>query len=125
MSKPLALIVEDDLYSAKLYGRILEAVGFEFEIVAAREAAFSWLEENVPNLVVLDLRLDHDEPGEDILYKIRADERMKETRVIIVTAYSRMVDEIQEKADLVIIKPINARALKDIVEGMTENFSSD
>ncbi len=118
MSKPLAVIIEDDPSSANLHDRLLSAAGYESRICATYPESLECLDEVVPELVLLDMRLAHFDRGPAILERIKADERLKETRIIIVTAYSTMVEEYGDQVDLVILKPVNARELLSVAEDM-------
>lgn len=119
ISKPLALIIEDDKDSARLYTRILVPMGYDYQIVPDKETAISLLNEIVPQLVLLDMSLTkwkRDSAGSDILSKIRNEERLKNTRVIVVTAYSVLADEVEDQVEGIVIKPISAKILKGLIE---------
>ena len=113
---PTALIVEDDPFSAKLYERLLSSVGYHSLVRTNYEGATTYLKKNVPELVVLDMRLEKKDSGPDILKVLRNQVRFKETRVIIITAYSRMIEKYGSMADMVILKPLNARELISYAE---------
>lgn len=118
-SKPLALIIEDDKDSARLYSRILVPMGYDYQIVPDQEAAIARLNEIEPQMVLLDMSLTkwkRDAAGSVILSKIRQDERLKNTRVIVVTAYSVLADEVVNDVEGILIKPISAVKLKDLIE---------
>ena len=118
-SKPLVLIIEDDKDSARLYSRILVPMGFDYQIIPDKESALSRLNEIEPKLVLLDMSLTkwkRDAAGSDILSKIRNDERLKNTRVIVVTAYSVLADEVEDQVEGIVIKPISAEKLKGLIE---------
>ena len=118
MTNPLALIVEDDRDSARLYRRILEPTGVDSEIVYTRDSAIDWLEKEVPDFVLLDLRLADDESGSEVLEEIKNDARLSDTRVIIITAYSKLADGLEERADTVIIKPVKVKQLRELIAEM-------
>lgn len=116
--KPLALIVEDDKDSARLYSRILVPMGYDYQIVPDQESAITRLGEIEPQMVLLDMSLTkwkRDTAGAVILNKIRQDERLKNTRVIVVTAYSVLADEVVNDVEGILIKPISAVKLKDLI----------
>jgi CheY-like chemotaxis protein len=113
MSKPLALIVEDDEDLSTIFAGALAAAGYETEAVRDGRSAVERLSATAPAVVVLDLHLPH-VSGEAILDEIRADLRLEQTRVIVTTADPRMAELLQEKADLVLIKPISFSQLRDL-----------
>jgi DNA-binding response OmpR family regulator len=113
MSSQFALIVEDEIDLAIIFSRALQEAGFETQIVRAGDTALMWLDSTTPEVVVLDLHLPR-VSGEDILGRIRADDRLAHTQVIIASADPRMAEEFQDRADLVLLKPIGFSQLRDL-----------
>jgi CheY-like chemotaxis protein len=111
--KPLALIIEDDQEQAAVFDQALQMAEFETEIIQDGEVALDRLAVVVPVLVVLDLQLPHVSGG-DILRRIRADERLAKTRVMLATADPMMASLLREKSDLVLIKPISFHQLCEL-----------
>ena len=115
MDKFSVLIVEDDQDVAELYGRVLESSGFTTEIARTGEAALARLSVSVPDIVVLDLSLPPHVSGADVLNKIRADQRLAQTRVVVVTGHPELADTVRDSADLVLLKPVEVNQLTDLV----------
>jgi DNA-binding response OmpR family regulator len=115
MDNPLALIVEDDDDAGVIFANALREAGFECEIIQAGDKALVRLAETVPAVVVLDLQLPR-VSGPEILRQIRADERLAGTHVIITTAFPDMAVGLEEKADLVLTKPISYSQLRDLAK---------
>ncbi len=115
MNNPRALIVEDDKDVGELYGRVLASLGFETEVIRTGEAALERLAVVVPEVVLLDLNLPPHVSGTDILHQIRADKRLIETRVIVVTGHPDLAETIRDEADLVLFKPVDIGQLSDLV----------
>ena len=113
MAQPLAFIIEDDPKLANIFAEALRGAGFETEIIQEGRTARDRLAETIPALVVLDLHLPY-LSGEDLLFHIRADKRLAETRIILATADPRMAENLREEADLVLIKPISFVQLRDL-----------
>ena len=113
MSKPLALIVEDHGDAAIILANAMQEAGFRIEIVRAGDTAMARLAETTPDVIVLDLELPR-VSGIDILHHIRADERLAEVCVILATAYPDLAMGLREKADLVLVKPVGFRQLRDL-----------
>jgi DNA-binding response OmpR family regulator len=113
MSDLFALIVEDETDLAIIFSKALQEAGFETQIVRAGDTALMWLSSTTPQIVILDLHLPR-VSGEEVLNQIRADERLTETKVIIATADPRMAETLQDKADLVLLKPIGFSQLRDL-----------
>jgi CheY-like chemotaxis protein len=114
-SNPLALVVEDDTDLSIIFSESFKAAGFETEIVRDGAVAVQRLAETVPDVVALDLHLPG-VSGEEILDRICADDRMTETRVIITTADPRMADTLDDRAFLVLLKPISFSQLRDLAK---------
>ncbi len=113
-----AIIVEDDKDTATLFRHILNFVGFETEILGDGNKAIAMLRETEPVLVLLDLQLITDVSGVDVLEYILSDPRLTETRVIIVTGHPHMAETVQDKVDLVLVKPISPSQLASLVSRM-------
>jgi CheY-like chemotaxis protein len=53
-------------------------------------------------------------PGKEILAKLRADERFRNTRVILATADERQAETLRETADIVLLKPVSPAQLREL-----------
>lgn len=113
MTKQLALIIEDDYDASTIFATALQVVGFDTEIISSGEQATIRLGTVTPDLVILDLHLPR-VVGTDILNQIRADERLKDTLVIVASADARMADMIRPQADLVLLKPTTFSQVRDL-----------
>ncbi|MCP4544705.1 MAG: response regulator [Chloroflexi bacterium] len=113
MSKPLALIIEDNEDQAYILDKALQAAGFVTESFQDGDEALVRLSAVVPDLVVLDLYLPG-VSGTGILLEIRSDPRLAKTRVIIATVEPELADLIHDKADMVLTKPIEFGRLYDL-----------
>jgi len=113
MSKPLALIVEDNEQLATTFAEAAQEAGYNTEIVRSGDGALNRLASLVPDLVILDLHLPRVK-GSEVLEHIRSDPRLSATQVIVSTAHSGEASMVQEKADLVLLKPIGYEQLRDL-----------
>jgi CheY-like chemotaxis protein len=118
MTKEFALIIEDDYDASAIFATALQVIGFETEIINSGDEALERIAQTVPNLIVLDLHLPK-VVGTDILERIRADERLTKTRVIVATADARMADLIRPQADLVLMKPTTFSQVRDFAARLT------
>jgi len=114
MTKPLAFIIEDDPQLSNIY-TITLSENFETEAITDGDQALARLAEVVPHLIVLDINLPG-ASGAQILQSIRADSRFDSTRVILATANPRQANELQDKADVILLKPISITQLRDFAE---------
>ena len=112
MTKPLALIIEDDPQLNTIMSITLQA-DFEIESCADGNAGLERLKKIIPNVVVLDLNLPG-VPGREILQHIRSDERLSKTRVILTTADERQAETLRDDADIVLLKPVSPTQLREL-----------
>ncbi|MCA9997121.1 MAG: response regulator [Anaerolineales bacterium] len=113
MTRPLALIIEDNKEVAEVFGTILEMEAYEVAIVRSGETAVKYLADHTPALVILDMYLP-DASGEELLLKIRRDARLVKTRVVIVTAFPQTTRFMAAKADTVLCKPLRLEQIRHI-----------
>ncbi len=119
--KPLALIVEDDRRQSTVFDHALRQAGFETEVIRDGEQALYRLAKIIPTIVILDLHLPK-VSGKDILYQIRADPRLEQTRVLLATADPRLAETMREEATLVLLKPISFNQLRDLAKRFNPNL---
>ena len=109
----VALIVEDDPDLIHIFARALEISEYKTHTVSTGEDALKVLAEFEPDIVVLDLHLPGISGGE-ILQTIREDGRLRQTRVILATADYRTAEDLRDHVDLVLLKPISFKQLRDL-----------
>jgi CheY-like chemotaxis protein len=114
MTRPLVLIVEDNLQLSEIYALTLSDL-FETETILDGSHALARLAEVVPHLVILDINLPG-ASGKEILHAIRTDPRLEAVRVILATANPIQADELQDKADITLLKPISPAQLRGLAE---------
>jgi diguanylate cyclase (GGDEF)-like protein len=115
------LIIDDDVDIANLFGMVLGLVGYESVIANSAKQALSRLATSTPDLILLDMALDTELGGQDILYQVRSNPRLKETQVIVITGNPSMVEPIANLADLTMLKPIDVEQLKAIATRLKSN----
>ena len=109
----LAFVIEDDEDLSNIFMQALKAAGFQVETIRDGAIAQERIKEANPELVILDMHLPHVD-GVELLTQIRADGRLKKTRVILATADAQLGEYYDNKADLVLIKPISFSQLRDL-----------
>ncbi len=116
MSERYTLIIEDDEDLATIFAQAFQEVGFQIEIIIDGAKAQDRLHQDpAPNLVVLDLHLPH-VSGRKLLQQMRADERLAHTQVIIATADPRLAEQLEDQADLILLKPISFKQLRALAQ---------
>lgn len=113
MSKPIALIIEDDEKLTEIFSQALKMAGFETEFAHDGAIALQRLNEIVPDLILLDLHLPS-VPGDEILRQIRADARMENVHVVLATADQLRAELLRDDVTLVLLKPISVVQLQKL-----------
>ncbi|KAA3661212.1 MAG: response regulator [Chloroflexi bacterium] len=104
--KPLALVIEDDIHISEFFCFVLEDAEYKTQSAIDGQTALARLRVNTPDLIFLDLNLP-DISGQEILQFIREDDRLKSTRVVIITGYGKAIDaKLEMNADFVLTKPV-------------------
>lgn len=113
MSKPLALIVEDDSALSDLFCRALKSTGYE--TLSARDGldAEQKLASVTPDLILLDLHLPKKD-GTEILASIQQDPRFKKTKVVVASSDSELASQFRNSVSLVLNKPVGYSQLREL-----------
>jgi CheY-like chemotaxis protein len=84
--RPRILVVDDNIWDARLMRRLFEARQ-RFAVIEANSAQQAWnqISSQIPDLIILDLILPGTQ-GEDLLAQFRADQSLRDVPVIIVSA---------------------------------------
>lgn len=107
MLAPLILIAEDEIAQAEVLKFNLDAAGFRVDVVHDGRAAIERIEENAPDLLVLDWMLP-EMSGIQVCRHIRKDDDNKRLPIIMLTARGEEQDRLQGfeiGADDYIVKP--------------------
>lgn len=113
---PVVLVVEDDIVTATLISRILDANGFKALHAANRTGIVSGLKSS-PDLVILDVLMP-DANGFDILNRIRQHAVLKDLPVLMLTSLGALDDILKGLklgANGYLTKPAKSRALLDAI----------
>ncbi len=119
IKKPTALIVEDDQDLVNIFARALELSGYETQTVEDGATALRQLAETTPQIVMQDLHLPGIFGG-DILRAIRNDGRLNQTKFIVATADYLIAEDLRDEADLVLLKPISFKQLRELSQRLSE-----
>jgi twitching motility two-component system response regulator PilG len=112
------LLVEDQESLLKLESILLTSRGFEVRGVSDGEAALAAIEEDIPDLMLLDIMLP-DLDGFEICRMIKEKERTRKIPIIMVTARkSRMDVQLSKEAgaDAYITKPFKSAMLIETIQ---------
>jgi CheY-like chemotaxis protein len=119
MDKPFALLIEDDHDVADLFRHVLEMADYDSEIIYDGIEAMKRLEVLHPDVVLLDLQLPGIS-GVEILKKMRAEERMKNIPVIVITAYASYAKNLPIAPDLFLLKPVDIHDLSSLIQRLRD-----
>ena len=98
-SKPSVLVVEDDALTMKLVKHLLgKTFGIEPVTMQNGMEAQDYLDEHVPDVIILDLMLPG-KTGYEILKDVQNNPNLEKTRVILISAKSR-AEDIERGFDL-------------------------
>jgi len=114
LTRPLAMIIEDNEDQNLVFTKALEQAGFYTESIKDGLAAQQRLTEVVPVVIILDLHVPGID-GEKLLDQIRSDDRFTKTRVVLATADALFASMLQSQADFVFLKPISFSQLNQLV----------
>jgi CheY-like chemotaxis protein len=120
MTKPLALIIEDDRKQVVIFSRALEMAGYQTQLFRSGEEALQTLASLTPAIIILDLHLPQ-VSGLQILDYIRSQERLAGSKVILATADPRRAERLQDQVDLILIKPISMIQLRDLAQRLNRS----
>ena len=113
MSLPLALILEDDPKLSELYETVLKQCQYETKIIDSGREAQRSLNTLAPALILLDIHLPY-VSGMDLLEQIKADERFKDTAIIIMTADLYTAKELEGHVEHILLKTHGITSLRNI-----------
>lgn len=114
MTRPLALIMEDDPKLGMIYETTLQQAGYDTFLDKDGNQILEKLAQTEPALVILDMHVPY-ASGAEILESIRADERWATLPVIIATADLIAARSLQGKASYVLAKPVSVGRLLEII----------
>ena len=109
----LAFIIEDDPKLAAIFAIALQRANYETEIIPDGQIATRRLAISSPDVIILDLHLPY-VSGLDILKQIRAHQHLAQTYIIIVTADMFRAENLSDRADMVLVKPISFTRLQNL-----------
>ena len=109
------LLVEDDVDLAQLYRGVLRIAGFDAEHVIDGISALRLLEEDVPDLIVVDMNLPVLN-GDQLLREIDAHADLRHIPAIVVTGSDIRPGATVEQAKQILRKPCSPDRLVSAVE---------
>jgi DNA-binding response OmpR family regulator len=115
VTKPYALVIEDDPKLGIIFQTALQQAGYETDLDENGNHYLAFLDSRQPDLVILDIHLPFAFGG-DILDDIRA--KYPDTIVAVVTADFIKAKTLTGKADHILIKPVSVASLLRLAESI-------
>lgn len=113
------LCIEDEAEMIDLMRLILGRRGYDVKGAISGMEGLKMIREHSPDLILLDLMMPEMD-GWEVYQQIKADEKMKKTPVIVVTAKAQSIDRVLglhiAKVDDYIAKPFSPQELLTSVE---------
>jgi len=111
------LLVDDELAILLTLKAILEMNGFEVETASSGREGIAKLEKNSFNMVITDMRMEHETAGYDVIRA--AKEQPYNPATSILTAYPSLgSDWKSEGAQSLLVKPVNTNDLLRQIEAL-------
>lgn len=114
VTKPFAMIIEDDRDTVAMFRHVLDFAGYKTEIILKGQRALERLKIAKPDIVLLDLNLPG-VSGMEILDFIKEDPKLQDTPVVVITGHSEMALGLGSKTDLVLLKPVSVDQLTNLI----------
>lgn len=127
MSRKRILVVDDEIYIVHILEFTLTMEGYEVITAADGEEALRKVEEDRPDLVVLDIMMPRMD-GYEVCRLLRDDEETKELPVILLSAKGRPIDRetgLEVGANDYIVKPFSPRRLLEKIRDLLDRQHLD
>lgn len=115
------LLVEDNPQNRYLMTYLLESKGHVVDVAEDGEQALTILEDQVPDLILMDMQLPRVD-GYEATRRIKADDRLRFVPLVALTAHSMKGDRaraVDAGCDAFVSKPVDAEEILALVERMT------
>ncbi len=122
MERKRILVVDDEIYIVHILEFSLTMEGYEVLTASDGEEALQVIEQERPDLVVLDIMMPKLD-GYEVCHRLREDEDFRALPVILLSAKGRPIDRdagLQAGADDYITKPFSPRKLLEKIRELLE-----
>jgi two-component system, OmpR family, alkaline phosphatase synthesis response regulator PhoP len=116
------LVVDDEIYIVHILEFTLTMEGYEVLTASDGEEALRKMEQERPDLVVLDIMMPKLD-GYEVCRRLRADEEFQSVPVILLSAKGRPIDRetgLEVGADDYIVKPFSPRRLLEKIKDLLQ-----
>ncbi len=88
-TKPLILLVDDDVDLVETNKAVLEANGYQVEAAFSGQEGLATAKKLRPALIILDVMMDYKTEGFHVTYDLRQDPHLKNTPIIMLTGINK------------------------------------
>lgn len=124
MSNPIVAVVNDDTQFLRLMEMVLASAGYDTLVFFEGSTAFDEIRHHLPDLVVLDIRMESPEAGWSILDLMRLDETTANIPVVVCSADHEQLlakaDYLETKRASILRKPFDIDDLLNKVRECVE-----
>jgi twitching motility two-component system response regulator PilH len=120
------LFVDDDRDFLRSQSILFSSRGYRVLTAESGEEALKLLENEVPDIIFLDLMMEHYDTGFTLSYQIRKDDRFKNVPLVMLSGvasqtgrrFDKQTDELKKwsKLDAFMDKPVTGKQLLKVVE---------
>lgn len=126
MSKKTVLVVDDDQDLVGSIQTYLQARDYQVATASNGTEALAWLGEHAkPDVIVLDVMMDHDAEGFNVAFKLKADEATRRIPIVILSGFMKHLDDKYASFEFIqardwpaakfFDKPVNLSALEESI----------
>jgi two-component system cell cycle response regulator len=125
MPEHAVLLVDDDPVFLEALILVLEST-FEVRTAANGTEALAAVEKSIPDVVVLDVMMDHLSEGFDVARKLKSDPRTSHVPVVMLTGvdqvydYRMEIDDSFSPHDVFLEKPVAPEKLLEVLKEVCE-----
>jgi CheY-like chemotaxis protein len=127
-SSPIIAVINDDTVFLTLMGELLADEGYRTTVMRSTDDAYQRVRAEKPDLVVLDIRIGHEERGWAVLELLRLDPLTAAIPVIICSTDGRLLadkaDKLMALRCVPLEKPFNVSDLLNLVRNAIDSSAS-
>ncbi len=110
------MVADDDQDILELVTALLKVSGYRVITSYNGDGLENLRETELPDLLLLDIRMKHGRNGRDIAARLKHDEVTKDLPIVLISANHDIVEAVEESgADAFVPKPFNIKQLLEVV----------
>lgn len=117
-------IAEDDNIIAELLAGLFADEGYTTQIYYSATDAYEGIAQELPNLIITDLQMEHQEAGLELLKRVRTNPQAKHIPIILYSANAQLLRDRARAVEydncVILAKPFELHDLLSTVERLLE-----